>query len=64
MATKSFFKTIDIKDGDLGSSFANALFECDNMPETKITYKSTPRELKGTAIKNFFDDYKKQYDYL
>lgn len=62
MATKSFLKTIDIKDKNLGSSFVKTLFECDNMPDSKVTYKSTPKELKGVAIKDFFDDYKKQHD--
>lgn len=62
MATKSFLKTIDIKDRKLGASFANALFECENMPDSRVTYKSNPKELKGAAIKDFFDDYKKQHD--
>lgn len=62
MATKSFLKTINIKDKNLGSSFVKALFECDNIPDSHVTYKSNPKELKGAAIKDFFDSYKKQHD--
>lgn len=62
MATKSFLKKIDIKDKKLGISFVKALFECDNIPDSKIEYKSNPKELKGVDIKEFFDGYKKQHD--
>ena len=62
MATKSFLKTVDIKDKSLGVSFVKALFECDNIPDSKVEYKSNPKELKGDAIKDFFDGYKKQHD--
>lgn len=61
MATKSFLKTIDIKDSKLGASLAKALFECENAPEHSIDFKSTPKELKGEAVKIFFDSYKKHH---
>lgn len=61
MATKSFLKTIDIKDKILGSSFAKALFECEETPKTKVEFKSTPVELKGDAVTDFFDSYDKTH---
>ncbi|MCM1162384.1 MAG: hypothetical protein NC300_12880, partial [Bacteroidales bacterium] len=59
MATKSFLKTIDIRDKNLGSSFARALFECEKIPKTNVEFKSTPVELKGDAVTDFFDSYDK-----
>lgn len=61
MATKSFLKTIDIRDTKLGATFAKALFECENISNKKVEYKSKPEELKGDAVKDFFDRYDKKH---
>lgn len=62
MATKSFLKTVDIRDKRLADAFSAALQKAENIPPTVVEYKSTPKELKGDAIKVFFDGYKKQHD--
>lgn len=59
MATKSFLKTIDIKHKKLGVSFYKALYECEKTPKTKVEFKSLPSDLKGEAVKDFFDKYDK-----
>lgn len=62
MATKSFLKTVDIRDKRLADAFSAALQKAENVPPTVVEYKSTPKELKGDAIKVFFDGYKKHHD--
>ena len=62
MATKSFLKTIDIRDKRLANTFSAALQKAENVPPTVVEYKSTPKELKGDAIKVFFDGYREQHD--
>lgn len=62
MATKSFFKTVDIRDEHSADTLATALQQAENVHPTIIEYKSTPQELKCTDITDFFDSYKKQHD--
>lgn len=60
MATKSFLKTIEIRDKSLGASFAEALTKCNNATTKEIEIKSNSLELKGTdAVKDFLDSFKK-----
>lgn len=62
MATKSFLKTVDIRDKRLANAFATALQKAETVRPSTVEYKSTPKEIKGDDIKVFFDAYKKQHD--
>lgn len=61
MATKSFLKTIDIKDRTLGNALADALDKCEDASSNEIHFKSNPKEIRGAAVKDFFDSYKKKH---
>lgn len=59
MATKSFFKTIDIKDQTSGTKLAEALEKSNYMKDKEVQLQSQSKELKGYSVKIFFDGYNK-----
>ena len=46
MATKSFLKTVDIRNKRLANNFATALQKAETVCPSTVEYKSTPKELK------------------
>lgn len=59
MATKSFLKTIDIKDQSSGTKFAEALEKSNYMKDKEVQLQSQSKELRGDSVKIFFDGYNK-----
>lgn len=59
MATKSFLKTIDIKDQTSGTKLAEALEKSNYMKDKEVQLQSQTKELKGDSVKIFFDGYNK-----
>lgn len=59
MATKSFLKTIDIKDRTLGTKLAEALQKCDYAKGKEVHMQSQTKELTGDSVKTFLDGYGK-----
>lgn len=59
MATKSFLKTIDIKDQSSGTKFAEALEKSNYMKVKEVQLQSQTKELRGDSVKIFFDGYNK-----
>lgn len=57
MATKSFLKTIDVRDKTLGAALADALLRSESATSKQVELKSAPKELHGEEeVKEFFGE--------
>lgn len=59
MATKSFLKTIDIKDQTSGTKLTEALEKSNYIKDKEVQLQSQSKELRGDSVKIFFDGYNK-----
>lgn len=60
MATKSFLKTIDVRDNALGAALADALLRSESVSSKQVELKSATKELHGEAdVKEFFGEFTK-----
>lgn len=57
MATKSISKDIVIKSRESGRKLDNALKQASNKKAKYVTFSKHVEELRGDAIKRFFEDF-------
>ena len=57
MATKSFLKTIDVRDNILGATLADALLRSESATSKQVELKSVPTEWHGEEdVRKFFGE--------
>lgn len=58
MATKSFIKTIDVRDKASGETLADALIRSETVPSKQVELKSVPKKLHGEKeVRAFFSEF-------